>query len=81
MTVETDTAPVLPGVPTATSPRGWFAGAADDRDHAIRSWIPDQSGYLRTLCGRPSAQAGRTVNQACPDCIRIPATVRRSRLP
>jgi len=61
-------APVLKGDPTTNSPRDWFAGAGDNRDHAIRSWTPDESGYLNTVCGRPSAQAGRTTNQPCPAC-------------
>lgn len=61
-------APVLTGDPTTNSPRDWFAGAGDNHDHAIRSWTPDESGYLTTVCGRPSAQAGRTTDQPCPTC-------------
>jgi hypothetical protein len=61
-------APVLTDDPTTESPRGWFAGAGDNRDHAVRSWTPDESGYLNTVCGKPSAQAGRTTNQPCPAC-------------
>jgi hypothetical protein len=68
MAVETIPTPVRLGVPTATCPPGWFAGAGDNRDHAIRCWIPDRSGYLSTACGKPSAQAGRSVNRPCPDC-------------
>jgi hypothetical protein len=66
MAVETIPNPVR--VPTATSPPDWFAGAGDNRDHSIRSWIPDRSGYLSTACGKPSAQAGRSVNRPCADC-------------
>jgi hypothetical protein len=28
---------VLTGAPTTTSPRDWFAGAEDNRDHSTRS--------------------------------------------
>jgi hypothetical protein len=66
MARESATTPVLRGAPTASSPPGWCAGAGDNHDHAIRSWTPDESDYLSTVCGRPSAQAGRTVNQPCP---------------
>lgn len=59
MARESATTPVLRGAPTASSPPGWFAGAGDNRDHAIPSWTPDESDYLSTVCGRPSAQAGR----------------------
>jgi hypothetical protein len=68
MAVETIPTFVRLGVPTATSLPGWFVGAGDNRDHAIRSWIPDRSGYLSAACGKPSAQAGRSVNRPCPDC-------------
>jgi hypothetical protein len=68
MVHDSASAPVLTGDPTTDSPRGWFAGAGDNRDHAIRAWTPDESGYLNTVCGRPSAQAGRTTNQPCPAC-------------
>jgi hypothetical protein len=61
-------APAMTGDLTTISPRDWFAGAGDDLDHAIRSWTPDESGYLNTVCGRPSAQAGRTTNESCPAC-------------
>jgi hypothetical protein len=60
--------PILTGDLTTISPRDWFAGAGDNRDHSIRSWIPDESGYLSTVCGRLSAQAGRIVNRPCPAC-------------
>jgi hypothetical protein len=49
------TTPVLTDAPTAMSPRDWFAGAGDDRDHSIRSWIAEESGHLRTVCGGLSA--------------------------
>jgi hypothetical protein len=81
MTVEPVTAAVLKGVSPATSPPGWFAGAGDNRDHAIRSWTPDRSGYLSTVCGRPSAHAGRTVNEPCPDCEKTFVRARNLRLP
>jgi hypothetical protein len=70
MAVKTIPTFVWSGVPTATSPPGWCAGAGDNRDHAIRCWIPDWSGYLRTACGKPCAQAGRSVNRPCPTATR-----------
>ncbi|MDT7563218.1 MAG: hypothetical protein QOG76_1842 [Pseudonocardiales bacterium] len=76
MTLDTIPTHVRSGVPTGISPSGWFAGAGDDRDHAIRSWIPDRSGYLSTACGKPSAQAGRSVNRPCPDCEKKIAAAR-----
>jgi hypothetical protein len=68
MAVETIPTPVRSGVPTATSSPGWCAGAGDNRDHAIRSWILNRSGYLSAACGKPSAQVGCSVNRPCPDC-------------
>jgi hypothetical protein len=76
---ERATTPVLRVVPTDGSPSGWFAGAGDNRDHAIGSWCPDESGYLSTACGRPSAQAGRTVNRPCPACQQAEARTRSAR--
>jgi hypothetical protein len=73
MAVRTVPTPVQSGTPTVISPPGWFAGAGDDRDHALRSWIPDRAGYLTTACGRPGAHAGRSVNRPCPDCEKIVA--------
>jgi hypothetical protein len=81
VTVEPVTATALRDVSPATSPPGWFAGAGDNRDHAIRSWTPDRSGYLSTVCGRPSAQTGRIVNQLCPDCDKTFVEARHFRLP
>jgi hypothetical protein len=81
MTVEPMTAAVPRGVSPATSPPGWFAGAGDNRDHAIRSWTPDRSGYLSTVCGRPSAQAGRMVNEPCLDCDKAFGRARDVGLP
>jgi hypothetical protein len=81
VTVEPVTAAVPKDVSPATSPPGWFAGAGDNRDHAIRSWTPDRSGYLSTVCGRPSAQAGRIVDQLCPDCDKTFVEARHFRSP
>jgi|SRR5882757_890210 len=71
MAVRTVPTPVQLSASTAVSPPGWFAGAGDDRDHAVRSWIPDRAGFLTTVCGKPSAHAGRGVNRPCPDCEKI----------
>jgi hypothetical protein len=68
MAVETIPTPVRLGVPTATCPPGWFVGAGDNGDHAIRCWILDRFGDLSSACGKPGAQAGRSVNRPCPDC-------------
>lgn len=80
MTVESIPTSASLGVPTASSPSGWFAGAGDEHDHAIRFWIPDSSGYLSTACGKPSAQAGRSLNRPCPECTRRTAASQRSQI-
>ncbi|HTF50760.1 MAG TPA: hypothetical protein VK735_25235 [Pseudonocardia sp.] len=73
MAVRTVPTPVQLGAPSAISPPGWFAGAGDELDHSLRSWIPDRAGFLTTVCGKPSAHAGRSVNRPCPDCEKIVA--------
>jgi hypothetical protein len=71
MSHDSTTASVLTGAVTTITPRDWFAGAGDDHDHSIRSWIPDEAGYLSTVCGRLSAHAGRIVNRPCPACQAV----------
>lgn len=68
MVHDSATTSVLMDASTILTPRDWFAGAGDDRDHSIRSRIPDESGFLTTLCGRLSAHGGRIVNRPCPAC-------------
>lgn len=47
----------------------WFAGAGDNRVHAVSTaCVPGEDGYLRTVCGRTSAFNGSPAGKPCPSC-------------
>jgi hypothetical protein len=50
----------------------WFAGAGDLIAHAVYdAAFPEMSGYIRTVCGAPSAHIGATPAETCEACVQV----------